>query len=130
MAEATMFLWVLAAAAGLLMFGEWLSSSGEAGKSRSHLPEPLLLTHLGMAAAGTLVWIVYLLVRSSTVAWTGFGLAAATVTLGTGLFVRWLPVRESPEVAESGFPVPVVAAHGAFATAIVVLTLLTALGVG
>lgn len=131
MAEVTMFLWVLAAAAGMLMFGQWAAYGTPGEPSHSHLPEPLVLSHAVLAAVGALVWLVYLLVRAPTVAWLGFALASAVSMLGLVMFARWLPVRGSDEdYPEQYFPVPVVAVHGMFAVAIVVLTLFSALGIG
>jgi hypothetical protein len=58
-----------------------------------------------------------------------FVLLLPVALLGFTMLARWIPARRA-STAESRFPVPVVAAHGLFAAATLVLTLLVALGVG
>ncbi len=126
-----MVLWVLAAVAGFLMFGEWIAQGGNRRPSTSHLPEPLVLGHFLCAATGVVVWVLYMFAHTTSLAWTGFGFACVISFLGLRLFVRWLPVRAAEEeLPEKYFPYPVVGAHGLFAAAILLLTLLTALGLG
>jgi hypothetical protein len=99
---------------------------------------------------------VYLVLDADALTWVAFALLVVVALLGFTLFSRWLPTRRAvpavsagagagtsragvdsrsagtagSEPAERHLPVPVVAAHGLFAVATVVLVLLTALGVG
>ena len=98
--------------------------------------------HLGLAVAGLLLWIAYLLLDNDRLAWIAFVVLLPVVGLGVGMFARWGAGRRRAAVgvspsgaataggalpAEQTLPVPVVAAHGVFALATVVLVLLAAL---
>jgi hypothetical protein len=108
--------------------------------------------HAGLAAAGLVLWIIYLALDADSLPWVAFIVLVLVALGGFTLFARWLPSRRSSAVtagvggsgragdtvtaragaepAERHVPVPVVAAHGLFAVVTVVLVLLTALGVG
>ena len=138
---AALVTWLVTALGGFFMLGIWISRGGprrqEGGGSR--LPAPFVFGHFLLAAAGLVVWIVYLVAGGRGLAWTAFGLLVPVALLGFAMFARWVPVyREhaaglgggAQAPAERHFPVPVVLAHGLFAVVTVVLVLLTALGVG
>ncbi|MEU6415417.1 hypothetical protein [Microbispora sp. NPDC046933] len=134
---AALVTWIVTALGGFVLLGTWISRGGpRSGTSR--LPAPVVFGHFALAAAGLVVWIIYLAARAAALAWTAFGLLVPVALLGFAMFARWIPVRRShaavpgrgPEPAERHFPVPVVVAHGLFAVATVVLVLLTALGAG
>ncbi|WP_336048103.1 hypothetical protein [Streptomyces sp. CA2R101] len=137
---AALIAWVITALGGFYMLGTWLSRGGAKGGS-SRLPVPVVFGHFALAAAGLVVWIVYLIADKDVLAWTAFGLLVPVALLGFAMLARWIPVYRArsaaPAVAgeQSGpaeryFPVPVVAGHGLFAVITVVLVLLTALGIG
>ena len=135
---AALVAWVVTALGGFVLLGRWITRGGlrqqQTGTTR--FPAPLVFGHFLLAAAGLVVWIVYLAVDRQALAWTAFGLLVVVALFGFTLFARWLPGRrtaapggaEAP--AERQLPVPVVAAHGVVAAATVVLVLLAALGVG
>jgi hypothetical protein len=75
------------------------------------------------------LWIVYLVVHKTALAWVAFVLLLPVALLGFTMLARWIPARRTG-TAESRFPVGVVVGHGLFAAATLVLALLTALGVG
>jgi hypothetical protein len=85
--------------------------------------------HFALAAIGLVLWIVYVVVDSSALAWAAFALLLPVAALGFTMLARWTLARRTG-VAESRFPVPVVAGHGLFAATTLVLALLAALGVG
>jgi hypothetical protein len=136
---AALITWVITALSGFAMLGIWISRGGARGGS-SRLPVPVVFGHFALAAIGLVVWIVYMVADKDALAWTAFGLLVPVALLGFAMLARWLPVHraraaaaaagEQSEPAERHFPVPVVAGHGLFAVATVVLVLLTALGVG
>ncbi|MFI6040812.1 hypothetical protein ACIA8C_04205 [Nocardia sp. NPDC051321] len=136
MAIAALILWLLTAAGGFVMLGTWIAKGGARQPSSSHLPAPVIFGHFLLAAAGLVVWIVYLVLDNDTLAWVAFVVLLPVALLGLAMLLRWLPVyrartaTESAEPAERHFPVAIVAGHGVLAVATVVLVLLTALGVG
>lgn len=158
MAIAALITWILTAGGGFVLLGTWLSRGGARSANTSvgaegaratagaaglpvttttRLWPPLVFGHFLLAVAGLVVWIVYLVNDSDTVAWTAFVLLVPVALLGFTMLARWLAAGDHRRVAASGsarpeshFPLVVVAAHGLFAVATVVLVLLTALGVG
>ena len=135
---AALVVWVVTALGGFVLLARWIARGGlrqqQTGTTR--FPAPLVFGHFLLAAAGLVVWIIYLAVDRGALAWTSFGILVAVALLGFTLFARWLPVHrtaapggeETP--AERHLPVPVVAAHGLLGAATLVLVLLAALGVG
>ncbi len=108
---------------------------------RHPLPTRPGVTHLGLAVAGLVVWIVYLLVDRPLLAWIAFADLVLVALLGGLLVRRWAAdgraamagrpsVPAGVELAEQHIPRPPVVLHGVFAVSTVVLVLLTALGVG
>ncbi|PXX62373.1 hypothetical protein DFR70_107241 [Nocardia tenerifensis] len=136
MSVAALILWLLTAGGGFFMLGTWIAKGGTRQPNSSHLPAPVIFGHFLLAAAGLVVWIVYLAVDNDALAWVAFVLLLPVALLGFAMLLRWLPVyrartaTESPEPPERHFPVAIVVGHGALAVATVILVLLTALGVG
>jgi hypothetical protein len=139
---AALIAWVLTAGGGFVMLAIWLQrggmrTQGDAGRG---IRPPLILSHFLLAAAGLVVWIVYLLNDQDALAWVAFAMLAVVALLGLTMFAIWIRHRqtlpESADVAsrvvppEQHFPVPIVALHGVLAVTTVVLVLLTALEVG
>jgi hypothetical protein len=137
---AALVTWVVTALGGFYMIGTWISRGGvkQQRTGTSRLPVPVVFGHFALAAAGLVVWIVYLAADKRALAWTAFGLLIPVALLGFVMLLRWLPVYRGQTStaggadvpAERHFPVPVVAGHGLFAVATVILVLLTALKVG
>jgi hypothetical protein len=150
MGIAALVAWVLTAGGGFVLLGRWIAGGGlrqQAGKE-TRFPAGLVFGHFLLAAAGLVLWIVYVAIGAHSLTWVAFVLLVVVALLGFTLFSRWLPSRRSAaavraggagahadagtavEPAERHLPVPVVAAHGLVAVVTVVLVLLTALGVG
>ncbi|MGW0732181.1 hypothetical protein [Streptomyces sp. NPDC002851] len=129
--------WVLAALGGFVLLARWIAHGGlrqqKTGPTR--FPAPLVFGHFLLAAVGLVVWIVYLVADSTSLAWTGFGLLVVVALLGFTMFARWLPVRGTAAAgpdggpAESHLPQRIVLGHGLFGAATLVVVLLAALGV-
>ncbi|MET8777987.1 hypothetical protein AB0H49_07765 [Nocardia sp. NPDC050713] len=140
MGIAALITWLLTAGGGAVLLGTWIAKGGARQPTASHLPPPVVFGHFLLAAAGLVVWIIYLVVDSTALAWIAFALLVPVAALGFAMLLRWLPVYRSRTAAaaevidsappERHFPVPIVAAHGVLAVTTVVLVLLTALGVG
>jgi hypothetical protein len=140
---AALIVWVITALGGFVLLGTWIQRGGlqQQRSGTSRLPAPVVFGHFVLAAAGMVVWIVYVVTDTQALAWVAVVLLVVIALLGFTMFARWLPVRRaaaptagaevSAEVpAEKHLPVPVVAAHGVVAVATVLLVLLSALGVG
>jgi ABC-type xylose transport system permease subunit len=138
---AALIAWVITAGGGFVLFSMWLMRGGmrkqEAG---NRIRPPLILSHFLLAAAGLIVWIVYLIDDKDALAWIAFAILVVVALLGWTMFAIWFRRRQAhtggteiaaPGVpAEQHFPVSVVALHGLLAVTTVVLVLLTALEVG
>jgi hypothetical protein len=146
-AFAALITWFVGVLAGLYMLTVWLIENDVSAKrsAPSHLPVPVIFTHLALAVGGLALWTAYLILDWEMLAWAAFGLLCVIVLLGLAMFARWIPVYREPVPAvrpgqvpdatatvpaEGNFPVAVVAAHGLLAGSTLVLVLLTALGVG
>jgi hypothetical protein len=136
---AALVAWIVTALGGSVLLTRWISGGGlrqqQTGVTR--FPAPLVFGHFLLAAAGLVVWIVYLAADKSAVTWTAFGLLVAVALLGFALLARWIPVYRTAPAGASGttpaerhLPVHVVAAHGVLGATTLVLVLLAALGSG
>jgi hypothetical protein len=139
---AALIAWIITAGGGFVLLAIWLQRGGmrvESGARRGIRP-PLILSHFLLAAAGLVVWIVYLIGDQDALAWIAFAMLAVVALLGWTMFAIWIRQRQARQQAadvaapgtppEQHFPVPIVALHGVLAVTTVVLVLLTALEVG
>ncbi|GAA5113426.1 hypothetical protein [Pseudonocardia adelaidensis] len=144
---AALVTWVLTAIGGFAMLGMWISRGGHRASSRSRLAPGLIFAHLGLAAGGLVLWIVYVLTDAAVIGWIALVVLVPVVVLGFTMLARWIPTYRSTRAAaptgagrgaagagegppERAFPVPVVGAHGVLAVVTVLLALLANLGVG
>ena len=140
---AALITWLITALGGFYLLGTWIARGALRNPGASRLPAPVLFGHFLLAAAGLVVWIVYLAADKRALAWTAFVLLLPVAVLGLAMFARWLPTVRSgravspagapgsaapaAEVPERHFPISVVLAHGLFAVTTVVLVLISAL---
>jgi hypothetical protein len=140
--------WVIAAIGGAIMLRIWVSRGGarRTGGAPSRFPPGLIFGHFLLAAAGLVVWIIYMITDADILSWISFIILLIVAALGTTMFARWSAQGRGgtagagtttaggavagEQTAERHFPVAVVAAHGLFAVATVVIVLLVALKVG
>lgn len=147
MKVAALITWLLTAVGGFYLLGTWIARGGLRTPGSSRLPKPVLFGHFLFAAAGLVVWIVYLADTKRALAWTAFVLLLPTAVLGLTMFLRWLPsvrgrstapatsggagtstsTSTSTDVAERHFPVVLVLGHGVLAVVTVILVLVTAI---
>jgi hypothetical protein len=152
MGIAALITWIVTAAIGFTLLSLWLRRGGlrQQAARRTSFPSGLVFGHFLLAAAGLVLWIVYVATDSESLTWLSLGVLVVVAVLGGTMFFRWFGVRRaavgatapgagaaapaagaSPEEpAEQGFPVAFVAAHGLFAVVTVVLVLLAALEIG
>ena len=142
MKVAALIAWIITALGGFFLLGTWLSRGGlraqQAGASR--FPPGLIFGHFLLAAAGLVVWIIYLATDTDALTWVAVAILVVVALLGFTMLARWLQERRAPVAAGSGtpvsrppeqhFPVAVVVLHGLLAVTTVVLVLLVALGIG
>jgi hypothetical protein len=143
--------WILTAGGGFVMLAIFLARGGmrQGGTGGRRIPPALLLGHFLLAAAGLVVWIVYDITDTDSLAWVAFVILLVVALGGFAMFAIWLQQRQrrpvaqtpagpdqpstagpGPEPAEQHFPVSIVGLHGVLAATTLVLVLLTALGVG
>jgi hypothetical protein len=138
---AALIAWVATAGGGFVMLAIWLARGGmrQGRQPGTRIRPPLILGHFLLAATGLVLWIVYIVSDSDTLAWVALALLAVVAALGFGMFAIWMQRRQRGAVreavdpgtpAEQHFPVPIVALHGLLAVTTVALVLLTAIGVG
>jgi hypothetical protein len=142
MPVAALVTWVVTAGFGFFMLMRWLRHGGlrRDASAASHFPPARVFTHFGLAAAGLVVWIVYLLTDAAVLAWVAFADLVLVAALGGLLVRRWAAdgraaMRGSSppgavDLAEQHIPRTPVVLHGLFAVSTVLLVLLTALGIG
>jgi hypothetical protein len=139
---AALITWVLTAGGGFVLLAIWLARGGMRQQSEggNRIRPPLIMSHFLLAAAGLVLWIVYLADSTKTLAWIAFAALLVVALLGFTMFGIWMQRRQrrgaraeavtpsSP--AEQHFPVAIVGLHGVLAATTLVLVLLTAIGVG
>ena len=98
MAVAALVSWLLAGAAGIYMFGTWLSRGGR-GHQRARsdgLPPAVIFTHLSFGALGFAAWVSFLVTGWDWLAWTGVGLLMPGIGLGICTVTLWAPYPTPP----------------------------------
>lgn len=143
---ASLIVWIITAGGGFYLLGTWLAKGGArrapAGPG-SHFPPALIFGHFLLAAAGLVVWIIYVATDESALAWAAFVIVLVVALMGFTMLARWIPTYRSQRAAAGGvgasddagpaerhFPLAAVAGHGLLAATTLVLVLLTALEVG
>jgi hypothetical protein len=150
--------WFITICFGLFLLGIWLVEYDRDGRhgGASRLPVPVLSGHALLAVAGVPVWLVYIVTGDDKLAKVAALMLGGVAILGLTMVVRWIGVYRayrapaahaahaaaatqsafgpvtSPALPagppERNFPVAIVACHGVFAVATVILVLLAALG--
>jgi hypothetical protein len=143
---AALITWILTAGGGFVLLSIWLTRGGvrQQREPGLRIRPPLIFSHFGLAAAGLVLWVIYLATDSEALAWIAFVALAVVAVLGWTMFAIWWQRRQArtrtlapaaggnvgPDPAEQQFPVPIVTLHGVLAVVTVVLVFLTAVGVG
>jgi hypothetical protein len=149
MSIAALVTWIITAGFGFFMLIRWATRGGvrKVAGAETHLPPVRVFTHFGLAAAGLIVWIIYLVTGTALLAWIAVAALVLVAIIGVVMVRQWAkdgraamaaatagPAPSSaasgPDLAEQHIPRPPVVLHGIFAVTTVVLVLLTALGMG
>ena len=96
-----LLVWFVTALWGLYMLAVWLieNDATRQDKAESRLPLPVILSHVTLAVSGLVVWVLYLLIDRSGLAWAAVGILVAIALLGFTMFARWIPVYRDPVTA-------------------------------
>jgi hypothetical protein len=139
---AALVTWLLTAGGGFVLLSIWLARGGmqQQREAGNRIRPPLIISHFLLAAAGLVLWIVYVAVDKDALAWIAFAGLVVVALLGFTMFAIWLrrrraagaaaDTRSADVPAEQHFPIAVVGLHGLLAATTLVLVLLTAIGVG
>jgi hypothetical protein len=139
---AALIAWVVTAGGGFVLLSIWLARGGmrQRAESAARIRPPLIMSHFLLAAAGLVLWIIYLVNDKDALAWIAFAALLVVALLGFTMFAIWLRQRRGRAGAvdtavegrpvEQHFPVSIVGLHGVLAATTLVLVFLTAIGVG
>jgi hypothetical protein len=150
MAIAALITWIITAGFGAFMLARWASRGGvrRAEGAGTNLPPYRVFTHFGLAVAGLILWIIYLVTDSTLLAWIAFADLVVVASIGLIMVMQWAKDGRAAmaaaaasggsfradasgvDLAEQHIPRPPVVLHGIFAVSTVVLVLLSALGIG
>jgi hypothetical protein len=141
--------WIVTIFIGLFLLAIWLIEYDPDYQraEATRLPISVISGHVLLAVTGLAVWITYLVTDAERLAWVTVAILMVVVSFGITMAVRWIGVyreHRNPSAAERPggdparltvpperhFPPAVVIGHGVFATATILLVVLTALGVG
>ncbi|HET9500220.1 MAG TPA: hypothetical protein VFO98_08150 [Marmoricola sp.] len=132
---------IAAALMGGYLLATWIANGGlrrdaHGNRVSSRFGPALIFGHGGMAATGMAVWVVYLLLSTTVIAWVSLGALVAAAVLGATMFGLWLRsgygrprgkhAAGPRHAAEGSLPPPAVLLHGLFAVTTVGLVLTTA----
>lgn len=138
---AALISWVVTAGGGFVLLVLWLRHGGMSQRAPGEIRPFLILGHFALAAAGLVLWIVYVANGNDTLAWIAFGALVVVALLGWTMFAIWYqrrqrgptaaeaPTEATSTPAEQRFPVSIVALHGVAAVTTLVLVFLAAIGV-
>jgi hypothetical protein len=161
MSIAALITWIITAGFGFFMLIRWATRGGvrDVPGAETHLPPVRVFSHFGLAAAGLIVWIIYLITDSTLLAWIAFADLVLVAIIGLVMVTQWakdgraamaaaasgattggattggdaVAARSTAgevDLAEQHIPRPPVVLHGIFAVSTVILVLLAALGIG
>src|ERR671924_188109 len=89
---AALITWIVTAGGGFVLLATWLKHGGvrQAGEPGRRIRPPIIFSHFVLAAAGLVLWIVYLGTDSEALAWIAFVILAVVALLGFTMFAIWL----------------------------------------
>jgi manganese efflux pump family protein len=139
MGIAALITWLITAVGGFVLLATWIARGALRSPGGTSFSPAAVFGHMLLAAAGLVVWIVYVAGDSTGAAWTAFVILIPVALLGFSLLLRWLAGRRQVATAagpapvpvtapaEQGLPVPVIVVHGLLAVTTVVLVLIAAI---
>src|ERR671937_556098 len=103
---AALVTWVITAGGGFVLLSIWLMRGGmrQEGDGGNRIRPPLILSHFLLAAAGLVIWIIYLAADKDALAWIAFAVLIVVALLGWTMFFIWLRRRQARMTAETATP--------------------------
>jgi hypothetical protein len=91
MSIAALITWIITAGFGFFMLLRWATRGGlrHTSGTGTHIPPVRIFTHFGLAAAGLIVWIIYLINYSEVLAWIAFADLCVVATIGLVMVMTW-----------------------------------------
>jgi hypothetical protein len=148
MSLAALVTWLITAGFGFFMLVRWATRGGlrKVDGAGTHLPPVRVFTHFGLAVAGLILWIIYLVTGNTTLAWIAAADLVVVASIGLVMARQWAKDGRAAmaaatagaaradaggvDLAEQHIPRPPLLIHGVFAVSTLVLVVLTALGIG
>jgi hypothetical protein len=136
---AALFAWLAAAGSGGWIIIRWWRAGGRLSRPRraadsAAAPPAVIVGHGGLALLGLTIWTLFISTGWAALAWISVGLLTPVAGLGMTVLLSGLPRPRSAAVSSlsptrSGRqPAAVIAAHGLFVLATLLLVLLAAIG--
>ncbi|HEX4822404.1 MAG TPA: hypothetical protein VFV00_19505 [Acidimicrobiales bacterium] len=130
MTTGALLVMMAAGLSGSFLLATWLGMGGHQRDraNPSRFSDVVVFGHVGFACVAFVLWLFYVVLRTSALAWTAAVVLVVVLALGLGMFVRWLPQPHhgAPySTAEQGLSVTAVAIHGALAAATAALVVLS-----
>src|SRR5918911_1761539 len=93
---AALIAWVITAGGGFVLLSIWVTRGGmdQQQEGGNRIRPPLILSHFLLAAAGLVVWIIYLAADKDVLAWIAFAILVVVALLGFTMFFIWLRRRQ------------------------------------
>lgn len=87
--------WLVTAASGAYVLGSWISGGGTLRQraAATGSPPAVIFGHFGLALAGLVIWIAYLIAGWAALAWTAVGVLLPVAGLGMATVSIGLPGR-------------------------------------
>jgi hypothetical protein len=100
MSIAALITWLLTAAGGFYLLGTWLARGGirQQQTRTTRFPAPVIFGHFLLAAAGLVVWIIYLAADKRALAWAAFIILLPVALLGFTMFARWIGIYRTSSI--------------------------------
>jgi manganese efflux pump family protein len=97
MQYAALITWIVTAALGAYMLATWVAQGGtrSGAGAASHFRPPVVFGHFLLAAAGLVVWLIYLVNDSTALAWIAFVDLLVVAVIGDTLVLRWYKDRKA-----------------------------------
>jgi len=99
LAVAALISWLAAEGLGASMFRSWLAGGGRERRGQARqdsVPPALIVGHAGLAFAGFVSWVSFLVTWTPALAWLAIGFLAPAIGLGISTVTVWTPFPARP----------------------------------